>query len=62
MLGRCAPQFSGYLQQDSQELLAFLLDGMHEDLNRITHKPYVNTSDQHENMADAVSWKTRIYL
>lgn len=55
VLGRCAPQFSGYLQQDSQELLAFLLDGMHEDLNRITHKPYVNTTDQHENMADAVA-------
>lgn len=31
--------FSGYQQQDSQEFLAFLLDGLHEDLNRILKKP-----------------------
>ena len=36
-----APQFGGYAQQDSQELLAFLLDGLHEDLNRIKEKPYI---------------------
>ena len=29
-VGRFAPQFSGYQQQDSQELLTFLLDGLHE--------------------------------
>lgn len=40
-LGRFAPQFQGYGQQDSQELLAFLLDGLHEDLNRIKRKPYI---------------------
>ncbi|ONH94740.1 hypothetical protein PRUPE_7G027000 [Prunus persica] len=28
-----------------QELLAFLLDGLHEDLNRVKHKPYVNFRD-----------------
>ena len=28
-------------QHDSQELLAFLLDGLHEDLNRIRSKPPV---------------------
>jgi ubiquitin carboxyl-terminal hydrolase 4/11/15 len=41
-VGRFAPQFSGYRQHDSQELLAFLLDGMHEDLNRIKDKSYVD--------------------
>lgn len=40
-LASFAPQFAGYSQQDSQELLAFLLDGLHEDLNRIHHKPYI---------------------
>lgn len=40
-LSRFAPQFIGFQQQDSQELLAFLLDGLHEDLNRIKKKPYV---------------------
>lgn len=33
-LGRHAEQFMGYDQQDSQELIAYLLDGIHEDLNR----------------------------
>lgn len=44
-LARFAPQFSGYNQHDSQELLAFLLDGLHEDLNRVKDKPYVKTRD-----------------
>ena len=44
-VGRFAPQFSGYQQQDSQELLAFLLDGLHEDLNRVKQKPYVELQD-----------------
>lgn len=39
-LGRFNLSFAGHSQQDSQELLAFLLDGMHEDLNRIQKKPY----------------------
>jgi ubiquitin carboxyl-terminal hydrolase 4/11/15 len=38
---RFAPQFGGYVQHDSQELLAFLLDGLHEDMNRILKKPPV---------------------
>ncbi|KAH6792580.1 ubiquitin-specific protease 9 [Perilla frutescens var. hirtella] len=44
-LARFAPQFSGYNQHDSQELLAFLLDGLHEDLNRVRQKPYIETKD-----------------
>ena len=34
-IGRYSSMFSGYLQQDSQELLSWLLDALHEDLNRI---------------------------
>ena len=37
-----APRFSGHHQQDSQELLTFLLDGLHEDLNLVKEKPYVD--------------------
>ncbi|PWA60653.1 Peptidase C19, ubiquitin carboxyl-terminal hydrolase 2 [Artemisia annua] len=44
-LARFAPQFNGYNQHDSQELLAFLLDGLHEDLNRVKHKPYIKSRD-----------------
>ncbi|KAJ2806692.1 hypothetical protein H4R20_001592 [Coemansia guatemalensis] len=40
-----APQFRGYNQQDAHEFLAFFLDGMHEDLNRIVHKPYIEVPD-----------------
>ncbi|KVH90549.1 Peptidase C19, ubiquitin carboxyl-terminal hydrolase 2, partial [Cynara cardunculus var. scolymus] len=45
-----APQFSGYNQHDSQvgdpqEFLAFLLDGLHEDLNRVKIKPYNEIKD-----------------
>ena len=38
---RFAPQFLGYDQHDTQELLAFLLDGLHEDLNRVAKKKFV---------------------
>lgn len=41
VIGHCNAMFSSYSQQDSQEFLAFLLDGLHEDLNRIKQKPYV---------------------
>lgn len=39
-IGRYSSMFSGYMQQDSQELLSWLLDALHEDLNRIQVKPY----------------------
>ena len=44
-VGHFAPQFSGYQQHDSQELLIFLLDGLHEDLNRVRQKPYIDEPD-----------------
>lgn len=44
-LSHFAPQFSGFNQHDSQEVLAFLLDGLHEDLNRVKDKPYVEAKD-----------------
>lgn len=39
VIGKFSPRFYGYAQQDSQELLSYLLDGLHEDLNRIKKKP-----------------------
>lgn len=41
---RFAPQFCGHQQHDSQELLTFLLDGLHEDLNCVKDKPYVDVT------------------
>ena len=54
-LGKFAPQFGGYAQQDSQELLAFLLDGLHEDLNRIAIKPYKEEKDSDGRPDDEVA-------
>mmetsp|Transcript_7536 Transcript_7536/g.28318 ORF Transcript_7536/g.28318 Transcript_7536/m.28318 type:complete len:711 (-) Transcript_7536:182-2314(-) len=46
VIGKFAPRFSGYGQQDAQEFLRFLLDGLEEDLNRIIVKPpYVELDD-----------------
>ncbi|XP_020575146.1 ubiquitin carboxyl-terminal hydrolase 9-like [Phalaenopsis equestris] len=59
-LARFAPQFSGYNQHDSQELLAFLLDGLHEDLNRVKNKPYIEVKDSDGRSDEEVayeSWK-----
>ena len=43
MVAQKASQFTGFAQHDAQEFLAFLLDGLHEDLNRIKKKPYTET-------------------
>ncbi|XP_022735791.1 ubiquitin carboxyl-terminal hydrolase 9-like [Durio zibethinus] len=59
-LARFAPQFSGYNQHDSQELLAFLLDGLHEDLNRVKQKPYIEMKDSDARPDEEVAsecWK-----
>ncbi|KAH8673591.1 hypothetical protein BX600DRAFT_209389 [Xylariales sp. PMI_506] len=49
-IGRYAPAFSGYGQQDSQEFLGFLLDGLQEDLSRIKKKPYIEKPDSTDDM------------
>lgn len=37
-IGRFARQFIGFNQQDSHELITFMLDGVHEDLNKCREK------------------------
>ena len=39
-------------QQDAQEFLSILLDCLHEDLNRITKKPYIELEEQKGNEDD----------
>nr|XP_020727638.1 ubiquitin carboxyl-terminal hydrolase 2 isoform X2 [Odocoileus virginianus texanus]XP_020727639.1 ubiquitin carboxyl-terminal hydrolase 2 isoform X2 [Odocoileus virginianus texanus]XP_020727640.1 ubiquitin carboxyl-terminal hydrolase 2 isoform X2 [Odocoileus virginianus texanus] len=39
---RYAPRFVGYNQQDAQEFLRFLLDGLHNEVNRVTARPKSN--------------------
>jgi len=51
-VGKFGPSFSGYGQQDSQEFLGFLLDGLQEDLNRIHKKPYIEKPDSTDEMVN----------
>lgn len=41
-LGRFSSQFNGSQQQDSHELLMFLLDGLHEDINKVFYVYFVS--------------------
>ena len=59
-LDNFAPQFQGRKQHDAQELLSILLDGIHEDLNRVKKKPYIEYKDCDgtNDAADAAeAWK-----
>ena len=44
-IGKFNEHFAGNEQHDAQELLAFLLGGLSEDLNRIQNKPYIEAPD-----------------
>ncbi|ETN20034.1 hypothetical protein PPTG_03127 [Phytophthora nicotianae INRA-310] len=61
VIGKVASRFTGYDQQDAQEFLRFLLDGLHEDLNRVLKKPaYYEIKDRPEAKDRDVSdeyWK-----
>lgn len=52
VIGKYGPSFSGYQQQDSQEFLLFLLDGLQEDLSRIHKKPYIEKPDSTDEMVN----------
>jgi len=59
-----APRFAGCSQHDTQEFLAYLLDGLHEDLNRIKKAPYVEMPDvtdgQNMAIAGAEAWDAHL--
>ena len=52
-------RFTDFQQHDSQEFLSFLLDGLHEDLNRVHEKPYVELKDSDDRPDEDVK---KIYL
>ncbi|CAB3254481.1 unnamed protein product [Arctia plantaginis] len=49
---RFAPRFMGYSQQDAQEFLRYLLEGLHEDVNRVTVKPKPILTEIDDNLSD----------
>ena len=58
-IGKFRSIFKSYAQQDSQELITATLDALHEDLNRIKKKPYVEcktTDDPNNNDISVDSW------
>ena len=54
-LGSKINRFAGYNQQDSAELINYLLDLIHEDLNRITKKPYIEMSEDQNRPDSAIA-------
>ncbi|ULT94799.1 hypothetical protein L3Y34_003917 [Caenorhabditis briggsae] len=53
IIGQFAPRFNGYTQQDAHELMAYMLDGLHEDLNRVKQKPYIQDNDEDQKLPEA---------
>lgn len=62
-MGKFNDSFAGNEQHDAQELLAFLLSGLSEDLNRIMKKPYIEAPDSDgrpdEELAD-IWWSNHL--
>ena len=52
LFAKFVAKFSGYAQQDSNEFLIYLLDKLHEDLNSISQKPYIEIGEKQENETD----------
>ncbi|XP_073965383.1 uncharacterized protein isoform X2 [Choristoneura fumiferana] len=50
---RFAPRFMGYSQQDAQEFLRYLLEGLHEDVNRVTVKPKPILTEIDDSLSDS---------
>ena len=53
--------FGGYQQQDSHEFMSYLLDGLHEDLNRVQKKPLtplIETDGITDSAAADKAWET----
>ncbi|XP_020614030.1 ubiquitin carboxyl-terminal hydrolase 2-like isoform X2 [Orbicella faveolata] len=49
---RFAPRFMGYNQQDAQEFLRFLLEGLHDDLNHVKSKPKYTPCEYDASLSD----------
>ncbi|XP_069115332.1 ubiquitin carboxyl-terminal hydrolase 2-like [Argopecten irradians] len=59
-----APRFTGYAQQDAQEFLRYLLEGLHEDVNRVRSKPKPVTikDEDFSNDSEKANEYYRVYL
>ncbi|CAB3411040.1 unnamed protein product [Caenorhabditis bovis] len=58
-----ASQFANFAQHDAHEFLSFLLDGLHEDVNRVKKKPLTGTVDsdgRHDIDVSNEAWHNHI--
>lgn len=53
LIGQKRPEFAGYQQHDAQELLCYLLDALHEDVNRAAY-PYPSEEEEEKTQSDEV--------
>ena len=55
-------EYAGLAQQDAHELIEYLLDKLHEDLNRVKKKPYTERvegdGDSDERKVAEEAWAT----
>ena len=54
-LGHFNRMFTGYNQHDAQEFLSLFMDGLHEDINRVRKKMYVEIKDSDGRPDDVVA-------
>jgi len=60
VIGTKEARFNDYMQHDAQEFMAFLLDILHEDLNRVYDKPYYEIEEgvgKDDKIVAEKSWK-----
>uniref|UniRef100_A0A8C4Q8H2 ubiquitinyl hydrolase 1 n=1 Tax=Eptatretus burgeri TaxID=7764 RepID=A0A8C4Q8H2_EPTBU len=55
IITKMASQFAYDGEQDAQEFLDILIDNLHEDLNRVQHKPYIEAPDADGRPAQVVA-------
>ena len=62
--GKTYQAFNDFRQQDTQEFISYLLDSLHEDLNKVLKKPYIQTKDIPNNLTDEEIFKIKkdLYL
>ena len=62
--GKVYQAFNDYRQQDTQEFISYLLDSLHEDLNKVIKKPYIKIKDLNNELTDEQIFniKKELYL
>ena len=62
--GKMFPAFKDYRQQDAIEFISYLIDSLHEDLNKVKSKPYIETKELSQDLSEDEHFKIKndLYL